>query len=492
MMVNLNRRQFLSLGAMGTGLALATHWGINNHNKSLVAAPSFPSSSIYRSQNGLLELTLAARYAPVNLGRQIAQLLTYNGQIPAPRLEAQPGDTVRIHLTNQFNQPTNLHYHGLHIPPTGTADNVFLKIPPQERFTYEFKIPANHRSGTFWYHPHLHGYVADQVAGGLAGLFVIRGELDQIPAIKAAQEAFLVLQDFALDNQGQLLNSSYLNLMAGREGNVIIGNGQVNPSFSLPQNGLLRLRLLNASVSHFYRLSLENHPFYLIATDGGAIAKPIELNELLLAPGERADILIQGDRAPGQYRLLNLPYNRGGMGMMGMGMMGRGSMGAVQNTPMTLATFTYGEPTRPTPLPERLLPVTTLPVAQLSRRFTLNHGVFPGMGMVFMINGQAFDHQRIDTQVTLGTVEDWEIVNTGVMDHPFHLHVNDFQVISRDDRAVPYPAWKDTVVVKTGEKVRIRVNFQDYAGKTVYHCHILDHEELGMMGILNIANLNLT
>lgn len=173
-----------------------------------------------------------------------------------------------------------------------------------------------------------------------------------------------------------------------------------------------------------------------------------------------------------------------------MGMMG--SMGAVQNTPMTLATFTYGEPTRPTPLPERLLPVTTLPVAQLSRRFTLNHGMFPGMGMVFMINGQSFDHQRIDTQVTLGTVEDWEIVNTGVMDHPFHLHVNDFQVISRDDRAVPYPAWKDTVVVKTGEKVRIRVKFQDYTGKTVYHCHILDHEELGMMGILNIANLNLT
>ncbi|NET38761.1 MAG: multicopper oxidase domain-containing protein [Cyanothece sp. SIO1E1] len=110
----------------------------------------------------------------------------------------------------------------------------------------------------------------------------------------------------------------------------------------------------------------------------------------------------------------------------------------------------------------------------------------PGMGMVFLINGKAFDHQRIDTQVSLDMLEDWEITNTGVMDHPFHLHTNSFQIISQNGREAPYAAWKDTVLVRAGEIVRIRVRFTDFPGKAVYHCHILDHEELGRMGTLEI------
>ena len=111
----------------------------------------------------------------------------------------------------------------------------------------------------------------------------------------------------------------------------------------------------------------------------------------------------------------------------------------------------------------------------------------PGMGMVFLINGQTFSPNRIDTQVRLNTVEDWEILNTGVMAHPFHLHVNNFQIISRNGRASPYQAWKDTVVVSPGETVRLRTRFADFIGQTVYHCHILDHEDLGMMGTLEIT-----
>ena len=109
----------------------------------------------------------------------------------------------------------------------------------------------------------------------------------------------------------------HMSLMMGREGDLIAVNGKINPSFSLPAKGLLRLRILNASTSRFYRLSLENHPFYQIATDGNALSEPIELRELLLTPGQRADVLVKGDQEPGQYRLLNLPYDRGSMGMMG-------------------------------------------------------------------------------------------------------------------------------------------------------------------------------
>lgn len=414
----------------------------------------------------------------MKLGNRTANLLTYNGQIPGPRLEAKPGDTVQIRFTNRLSQPTNLHYHGLHIPPTGTGDNVFLEILPSESHTYEFQIPRNHPAGTFWYHPHYHGLVAEQLFGGLAGLFVVRGELDEISELKAAQEAFLVLKDFALDRSGNIPNPGHMAQMTGRIGDLLTANGQFNPSLEISQGGLLRLRLLNASSSRFFWLSLEDHPFYLIATDGGAIASLVEMSDLMLAPGERAEVLVKADREPGQYRLLNQPFNPA------QGMMGGGTMGTQRNTTETVATLTYSGTTELLPLPNQLIAVESLPEPQTTRQFTLNHGM--GMGMVFLINGKAFEHNRIDTPVSLNTVEDWEIINTGTMAHPFHVHVNKFQVISRNGQPVPYAAWKDVVTVSPSESVRIRIPFRDYAGKTVYHCHVLDHEDQGMMGILDI------
>ena len=490
-MAKINRRQFLVLSAAGAGsaiLASCTRGQANYSQNSSNSSLDLPH--LYQSQDGLLELDLEASERPVNLGGKQAYLLTYNGQIPAPRLEAKPGDQVRVHFTNHLTQPTNLHYHGLHIPITGNADNVFLKIESGDKLTYEFQIPPNHPSGTFWYHPHLHGLVADQLFGGLAGLFIVRGELDEIPEVKAAKEEFLVLQDFALDENGRLMDSGHMSLMMGREGDIITVNGRVNPRLSLSKEGLLRLRILNASPSHFYRLALENHSFYQIATDGGALNKPVEVNELLLTPGQRAEVLVKGDKQPGQYRLLNLPYNRGGMGMMGGGMMGgRGMMGgdrSERNAPIALATINYEAPGQSLSIPTKLASISTLPEPQQVRRFELNHGMNPSVGMAFLINGEAYNHDRLDTQVQLDAVEDWEIINTGMMDHPFHVHNNAFQVISRNGQPESLPAWRDTVLVRRGETVRIRIPFRDFAGKTVYHCHILDHEDLGMMGNLMI------
>ncbi len=148
-------------------------------------------------------------------------------------------------------------------------------------------------------------------------------------------------------------------------------------------------------------------------------------------------------------------------------------------------TEVFGQ-VQPQSLPQQLIEVETLPEPKTVRQFALNHGTVPGQGMVFLINGKSYDPQHIDTEVALDTVEDWDITNTGVMDHPFHLHTNSFQVIAWNGRSVPHRAWKDTVLVPTGETVRIRIPFKDYPGKTVYHCHILDHEELGMMGTIEM------
>ena len=174
--------------------------------------------------------------------------------------------------------------------------------------------------------------------------------------------------------------------------------------------------------------------------------------------------------------------------MMGGGMMGRWrNRDNDSDSTEVLATLTYDGEVESQSLPQTLIPVENLPEPQTTRRYTMNHGMSPGMGMVFLINGKSFDPQRIDTQVKLNTVEDWEITNTGVMDHPFHLHTNQFQIISRNGQPEPFTAWKDTVLVRVGETVRIRIPFRDFTGKTVYHCHILDHEDLGMMGAIAIS-----
>jgi FtsP/CotA-like multicopper oxidase with cupredoxin domain len=284
--------------------------------------------------------------------------------------------------------------------------------------------------------------------------------------------------------------------MLGREGPLLTVNGAINPGLAIPSGGLLRLRLLNASNARMYRLALEGHSLVLIATDGGAIATPEPLDELLLAPGERADVLVQGNQTPGSYRLLNLPYQRSGH--MGMA--------AAEDAPRTLATLSYAGTVPPLPLPKALIPVPALPKPERTRRFVMAHAMgtgmggmkhdmgamggggmaMGGMGMGFQINGQAFEPDRIDTRVALGSTEDWLIVNDDVMDHPFHLHVNPFQVISRAGRPESQRRWKDTVLVKAGEEVRIRVTFRDFPGRTVYHCHNLDHEDLGLMGVLQI------
>ncbi|NET46258.1 multicopper oxidase family protein [Okeania sp. SIO2B3] len=475
-MKQINRRRFLSLSSSSAIAFLIAQCSSSNTQEKFQTFSS--EHKINQSQDGLLEVNLIARINKINLGNKQAYVLNYNGQIPGPRLEAKPGDIIRINFTNKLPQPTNIHYHGLHIPITGNADNVFLKIAPGDRLTYQFQIPQNHPAGMFWYHPHFHGLTAEQLFGGLAGLFIVRGELDEIPEVKAAEEKFLVLQDFALDQQGNLLPSQELSIMTGRQGDLITVNGQSKPNLAIPSQGLLRLRILNASTSRFYRLSLEEHLFYLIATDGGALTEPIEMSELLLTPGERADILIQANREPGKYRLLNLPYQRVGMGMMGRN--------TPENQPQVLATVSYESKVAVVPLPTKLIPVEALPKAQKIRRFQMNHGMIPGKGMAFLFNGQAYQLERIDTQVQLNTVEDWELINTGIMDHPFHIHGNAFQVVSRNGKPEAYLAWKDVVLVRPGEKVLIRMPFRDFPGKTVYHCHILDHEDLGMMGNLEI------
>ena len=470
----MERRQFLQYaGSSVAAIALAQCTRSANQQR-----PQLPLVSA----DGSLTVDLTATEQKVNLAGQSAQLLAYNGQVPGPLWEVQAGDTVVVNFTNGLAQPTNLHFHGLHIPPTGNADNVFVSVPSGEQFRYEFAIAPTHPGGLFWYHPHHHGLVAEQLAGGLAGPLIVRGAVDEIPEIRAASETVLVLQDFDLTWRGRRREPTPIFRRWGRQGDLIAVNGDRAPAVTIPQRGLLRLRLLNASTSRIYRLRLENHPWHLIGMDGSTLAAPLALDDLILAPGNRADVLVAGDRDPGAYTLMSLPYDRGISDMMAA--MEGDAVPRVDAATGAIAQLQYGDATAEVSLPPTLLPSPVLAAPSRRREFVLDHGI--DGEQAFLINGRGFAHDRVDTTVQLGTVEAWHIVNKAGMDHPFHLHTNAFQIVGRNGAPVPTPRWQDVVNIPAYESVDLLVPFADFAGKTVYHCHILDHEDQGMMGIIEM------
>lgn len=481
----INRRHFLSLTAAVSGTSfLSRCFGGSLQSSSQTSLFSRPVASV----DGLLELTLTPQQSTFALANTTAQVLAYNGQVPGPLLDAKAGDTVRLTLNNQLPTPTNLHYHGLHISPA--IDNVFREVAPGDTYTYEFQIPSDHPATTAWYHPHYHLNVAEQVFGGLAGPLIIRGAVDEHPEVKQAEEAVLVLQDFGISSQGTVLQPHALAKKWGREGDLLLASGQQNPVVPIAQNGLLRLRLINASASRIYQLQLQEHPWFLMATDRGAIAHPVEQETLTLSPGERAELLILGTSTPRDYLLINLPYDRGLDEMVEAFDLASGTVpGVALPKQEAIATLRYqpGSRSTPLPLPQQLIPVRPLPSPHITRKFVLDHGLdatAPTTG--FTINGQSFAMNRINTSVQLNHTEDWRIINNASMDHPFHLHTNRFQVIDRNGHPETTLMWKDTVNIKAYETVTLRVRFEDFTGQTVYHCHILDHEDQGMMGIVDI------
>jgi FtsP/CotA-like multicopper oxidase with cupredoxin domain len=491
----LSRRRFL--GALGGaalvgGLATTLDPALAAATWAPTAATGSPfvQPEVLASSGGRLAVKLVAEPAkvPYRSGRRFAY--TFNGSTPGPTLRVRPGDRLTITLVNRLGETTNLHTHGLHVSPSGRADNVFVSIPDGGRRTYVYDIPADHKSGTFWYHPHMHGIVAPQVSGGLAGAIVVEDAIDELPELAAATERVLVLSDPAIGSSSNVLDVSMMERMLGREGDAILVNGIEAPTITSRAGALEHWRIVNASPSRYYRLALDGHPFELIATDGGRLAEPRTEDELLLAPGERAEVLVRPHTA-GSYHLDTLAYDRGGVG----GGRGRRSPSTGQ---ARVATLAVAGSAAPAGIPSALAPADTLalPSATGRRALVLAMAMGPGGtggGMSnggegsFTIDGKSFDHHRTDITTKLGRVEDWTITNASTMDHPFHLHVWPFQIIDRTDGVPIAPGWKDTINVPAGHAVTVRVPILDIDGRTVYHCHILDHEDLGMMGVIQVS-----
>lgn len=466
------RRQFIGLGLGAAGAAvLGTFYYRRHPNPS---SPPFAKDGQHSSAWGRLDTSIDVTSGLTTFDGQSRQVYSYGGRLPGPAITVKPGDSVQIQLNNHLPEPTNLHFHGLHIPPTGRADNIFLEVPEGESMRYNFSVPKNHPAGLFWCHPHLHGHSAKQVSMGLAAPFIVRGELDQVPEVAAAEEHILVLQDLPPSEHGMM----HSEMHGRRRGSPsILINGQIGPAISIAQNGLVRLRFLNASGSRYFRIKIEEHPLYIIAADGGGISVPQVVEEVTLMPGQRTDVLVRGERPSGTYKILNL---RSDAAMSGE------EEEACCSGSEPIASLEYGAPSKQIwNVPTRLIHVEALPSPGASpRSFVLGGGGMMEHGGSYSINGQRFRADRIDTTVRVGTIEDWEYENHTGMDHPMHLHVNSFQIL--DEAGEPELAWRDLVNVPAHGSARIRVQFKDFEGTTVQHCHILDHEDRGMMATVSM------
>ncbi len=345
--------------------------------------------------------------------------------------------------------------------------------------TYSFDLPEG-SAGSYWYHPHPHGKTAEQVYRGLAGAFVVKPKADPIPA--AYGDTVLVFTDLRLAADGTLPDNTMTDLMNGRVGDHVLVNGQKNPTLTVPLGTKRRFRFYNATNARFLRLSFGAAAMTIIGTDGGLLEAPVAAGDILLSPAERLELVVSLEK-PGAATLTTLDYDRGWMGP-----------GRPADAGLTLLTVnvsqTEADPVPP--LPDRLRPIAQLGAPAVRRRFVFTETMTmnaSGMEMGFLINGAAFDMNRIDVIAKAGEVELWEIVNEADMDHPFHVHGTQFQVIEHErsgNISMPaYRAWKDTVNVARGETVRLLLR-QDRPGPRMYHCHILEHEQLGMMGIVDV------
>lgn len=490
----LTRRQLLGLGLVGAGAAATGGvglWWNTAGGPAYTADGDLVEPRVLTSRNGVLELELSAAPARFAIGGRDASVLAFNGSLPGPTWRVRGGDSIRVRMRNELDAPTNLHVHGLHVSPEGNSDNPFVSIDPGESFDYEFVLPEDHPPGTYWYHPHRHGYVADQLSAGLYGAIIVE-ESEPIPATR---ERIMVISDLTLDASGSPAEASQMQKMMGREGDIVLVNGMLRPSLRAAPGERERWRIVNACVSRYLRLQLDGQQVRLLSRDLGRLPVPEDVTEVILAPGNRVELIIE--TTAGSSTLVASQGNRGSMGAM------MGGRGSASEDSLDLLTLTVsGTPgAAPGPVPDAASPrdLRSEPVAA---RRTLEFAVgmgramrgdgegmggMGGMGgdggtmMTFTVNGQEFDPNRTDTRVIAGTVEEWTLTNPSPMDHPIHLHVWPMQVIQDGEREVAEPRWQDVVNVPARSKVKVLVAFEGFPGRTVYHCHILDHEDQGMM-----------
>lgn len=503
----MKRRTFIKSSALGLGsLSISTGSEFLGMGSSALAdsnsrdpfkrAFQVPPLDTGRREGTRVKFDLSIQTGTTNFISNLdTPTLGINSSYLGPVLRAQRGDRISFAVKNNLPEITTLHWHGF-ILPVEMDGGPHQVIQPGQTWKPEFEVVQ--AAASYWYHAHPHERTGEQVYHGLAGMMIIDDDVSQnanLPIDYGVDDIPVVIQDRAFNRNGTLRYlSSMPDRMRGMHGNIILVNGVVTPTLKA-ERPLTRLRLLNGSNARIYNLAFDdNRPFTVIATDGGFLAQAETVQAIRLAPGERAEILL--DLSDGRDVVLrNKPVpqsSQGGMmGMMAMMDGGNEAFSIMKITaPASSGKARVQIPTRLNPLPDwrDVQPAN-------KRQFQLEMAMGPGMmmsrmmgGSPFSINGEAMDMDVINVRVKRNTFEIWEIGNNSMLAHPFHIHDTQFRVIARS-HGRPISAiergLKDTVLVYPQEKVRLLVPFPEYSDSErpyMYHCHILEHEDGGMMG----------
>jgi blue copper oxidase len=477
--MKLTRRSTL-LGMAGGLLAapmLAYHPAMAATPKRLM----MPKLDEGKLQDGLRQFSLSVAMGQTEFLPGIqTDTIGINADFLGPVLLLRANETARLNVTNLLSEQIALHWHGLNLPARMDG-GPHQPIAPAATWQPEF--PVLGRAGTYWYHAHQHGKTGEHVWKGMAG--VIRVEDDEeasvpLPRSYGNDDFILVLQDRRFDAAGQIPYAPNMHdKMAGLQGDQMLVNGQIGPELSV-EVPLIRLRVLNGSNGSIYRLHFaDGRGFTQIASDGGLLASPVILSDSLLAPGERAEFLL--DVSDGTPALLLVE-------LFGAEAPFSGSNGIRDLLRIAPVRKWQAQP----PLPQRLSELEAIPRQTGERRsFVLS---MSGQGMMgdLLINGAKYDHQRIDFSVAAGSTETWVFENRTEMLHPMHVHAGQFHIVSRNGKPPPpqEAGLKDVVLTHPGEVVEVRMTFPDYRDKDapyMLHCHILEHEDAGMMGQFTVV-----
>lgn len=494
--MSLSRRQLLAILGGGAGAIAATSAGAFGAwaSVALAGTPDGPArlGKVLRSKNGELRVRLTVKPGTAMVdGSAVAGLSTYNSEFPAPTLVVRPGDHMRIRLVNNGSTSTNLHFHGMHVSPKGHQDNVFIEVDPGEAYEYDVKIPQDHPGGLCWYHPHYHGETGAQVWSGLSGLIIVEGGAALLPQVQGLRRHTIALREGGLNPDGSW--AAYEELSTDET--QLYVNGMLNPRVSIRPGETQFWQIGNIGVATYYALGLDGHEFTVVEEDGTMAWRSWQTETLIMPPGKRFGVLVTARRGPGTVHLRQLGYNQGR---------------ALWPARPLMRVRIAGEQDRPVSVPTHLAdPPSWLTGPVANRRvLTLSQNLVNGSPQ-FYIDGMIFDELTFKDviQVRLGTTEEWVIRNASSItagaptneEHPFHIHVNDFVVTERGDwdpltneisnrRPAPLRSYSDTATIPWNAYMRFRTNFSDFVGRSVYHCHLLYHEDHGMMGVFDIVD----
>jgi FtsP/CotA-like multicopper oxidase with cupredoxin domain len=439
-------------------------------------------------------LVAAPATAAIVPGQPATAVWAYDGSVPGPILRFRQGDRARIAVENRLPQPTTVHWHGLRVPIAmdGVPDLSQPPIPPGGRFVYEFDLPD---AGTFWYHPHVRS--AEQVGRGLAGALIV----EEREAVAVDRDVLWVLDDWRL-TPAAAVSEDFNHPMdashAGRLGNTVTLNGRIPDRVAVRAGERLRLRLVNVSNARIFALTFEGHAPLVIALDGQPVAPHApEDGRVVIGPAMRVDLLLDMNAGGGTHRVVDSFY---------------------PNRAYRLVDLDYeGNAERPSPRAALRLPDNPLPTPDLDRAdrhvITLGGGMMdprlmrairenPGRrdeivgemrqrmqrGAIWTVNGVAalgHVHTPLFT-VARGRTCVMELVNETAWHHPMHLHGMPMHVLARNGAAPPRRIVQDTVLLNPGERVALAF-VAESEGDWMFHCHILEHQEAGMMGTIRVA-----